>query len=1413
MQRIVDETFRRGRLATQFVAGAFLLALASACGTDSAVAPTPPRAVAEPQDALRLLELSAAFDAYAFAPLTKDDGGANDYSGQNDLNVFTRADNVTGYLGVAWTWDDINAWEGTGQTGDACALFDTDPVGTAASAGGGKADYAVCVRINNPGAGAPPTQLPIPESPLVYQCGDSKTDRCTTTYTVLPLGGTACEVYKSAENFPAGDDGFDALAGCRIDLSAIGNPSRTSLLNVCSFPSGSPNSNPFDCVVTPGSGFVQIKKKTSPQTSGQTFSFTLNPASSDNTTAFNILDNSANDEATALIPVAPGTFSVTESTFPSGWSLSTASCTGAGTNGSQVGNAVTGIVVGVGQTAVCTFENAQSGSITIVKDALPNDQQDFTFTGNITGCTSFTLDDDAGATGESTTNSNQKVCPVGAGTYNVDEAVPSGWVKTSATCSDGSPITAIAVAAGESVTCTFTNTKNGSITIIKDAVPNDLENFAFAGNITGCASFTLDDDAGVTGADNTNLDQKVCSVAPGTYNVDETVPAGWAKTSATCSDNSPITAIVVSAGESITCTFQNTKDGTLKLVKKLSPTGDPGKFDLTIAGTTYQGAGNAGFGNDGTTGFVAVTLGSVTFSEGAHTGTNAADYTTALECRNASNQVVASNPNGTNTAGSVNVGAGDQITCTFTNTRTQGSIELKKIWSGTAGETTLRIGSTAGASDIASQLTSAGLTTGAKTVNTGTYYVSEIAISNYTSALACTDNGTSVTPSASNALAVGNGHTVVCTFTNTRQQGTIELKKVWSGTAGVTTLRIGTSANGSDVASQLTSAGLTTGVKTVNTGTYYVSETGGLADYNSALACTDDGNPVTPGADNALSVGFGHVVVCTFTNTRKTGSIKVDKVWVGPGGQTTLKIGTTAGGSETKSQVTGSAGAAPLTTGAQTVNTGTYYVAESGGLTDYTTDLVCTNGGSPITPGASNSVTVAEGSNIVCTFTNTRKPKLSITKTPDRDGTGYTVAPGGVATFSITVTNASDGGAANDVKIDDILPAGVGDWSDDQALCTVTALVGETEKRKLECNVGTLATNTSFTVIVTATIPANFLVKPATDNSAGLEIDGNLTRENSTAQDWATLGIDCTSTIKVGCSIDLSTGASDNSFGNGTKEDTPVPSIVSGQIPNNKSDLLRFYVANQRIVTTDHLYLAWERVQEPSGSTNMDFELNQSNQVHPNGLPVRSEGDVLITYDLAQGGAVANLGFHRWILTGTCGGNGSKAPCWGPRNELTEDPAQNFAGTINGGVVTDPIAPDAGRSLSVRTFGEARINLKDSGIFVEGICTVFGKAYLKSRSSDSFSAAVKDFITPVPINVSNCEDKELKNKAQARASNFAPTGGSLNDWFSDSGWVLITDEPPPPPPAFLTQSTVQETAKVQISAKFLRSKEVGTEEN
>ena len=273
--------------------------------------------------------------------------------------------------------------------------------------------------------------------------------------------------------------------------------------------------------------------------------------------------------------------------------------------------------------------------------------------------------------------------------------------------------------------------------------------------------------------------------------------------------------------------------------------------------------------------------------------------------------------------------------------------------------------------------------------------------------------------------------------------------------------------------------------------------------------------------------------------------------------------------------------------------------------------------------------------------------------------------------------------------------------------------------------------------------------------------DGNLVLDDE-SQDWVNAP-----GLSVG--IDKPTGTNDNSLGQGTKEDSPVPTVVSGSIPNNKSDLTRFYVANEKVGGKEYLYLAWERVQEPSGTTNMDFEFNQSKTLSSNGVtPVRTAGDILIKYDLSRGGSSPTLGYHIWLTSGSaaqCEANNS-LPCWGKGQSL----AGHFEGAINGGAVNDPLA---GTSLSARTFGEAAINLTDAGLLPQGTCEAFSGAYLKSRASDSFTAEIKDFIAPIPVNINNCgtinilktdDDtpaKVLEGAEFTLYTDNAPLGGSL----------------------------------------------------
>src|SRR4029078_9895138 len=81
--------------------------------------------------------------------------------------------------------------------------------------------------------------------------------------------------------------------------------------------------------------------------------------------------------------------------------------------------------------------------------------------------TSFVLDDDSQPTNSNTRTFTNLHARNG---YSVsDSAPPSGWGLASATCSDGSPVSNIDVGPNETVTCTFTNEKHGSLTIAKDA--------------------------------------------------------------------------------------------------------------------------------------------------------------------------------------------------------------------------------------------------------------------------------------------------------------------------------------------------------------------------------------------------------------------------------------------------------------------------------------------------------------------------------------------------------------------------------------------------------------------------------------------------------------------------------------------------------------------------------------------------------------------------------------------------------------------------------------------------------------------------------------------------------------------------------------------------------------------------------
>ncbi len=394
--------------------------------------------------------------------------------------------------------------------------------------------------------------------------------------------------------------------------------------------------------IPPATGTITVLLDAQPD-NAQDFAFTA--AGGLSPTSFSLDDDA---DATlsnqrAFTSITPGSGYSVAQTAPAGWDLATATCSD--------GSPITNINVSAGENITCTFTEKQRGQVIVVEDAQPNDPQDFAFTaGGGLSPTTFSLDDDADGTLSNTRTFSSLVARNG---YTLAQTAVTGW-GASATCSDGSPISNIDVGPNETVTCTFTNPKQGSVTIVKDAVPNDAQDFAFtAGGGLSPASFSLDDDADGT-LSNTRA---FTNVNVGTYSAAETVPTGWNQSSATCNDGSPVTAIAVSAGEAVTCTFTNQKQGQIIVVEDAQPN-DAQDFAFTAGGGLSPTSFSLDDDSDGTlsntTTFSNVPVGSgYSLAQTAPTGW---DLSTAT-CNDGSPIT------------NINVAAAEVVTCTFTHTK------------------------------------------------------------------------------------------------------------------------------------------------------------------------------------------------------------------------------------------------------------------------------------------------------------------------------------------------------------------------------------------------------------------------------------------------------------------------------------------------------------------------------------------------------------------------------------------------------------------------------------------------------------------------------------------------------------------------------------------------------------------------
>ncbi|WP_404387664.1 hypothetical protein [Humibacillus xanthopallidus] len=304
--------------------------------------------------------------------------------------------------------------------------------------------------------------------------------------------------------------------------------------------------------------------------------------------------------------------------------------------------------------------------------------------------------------------------------------------------------------------------------------------------------------------------------------------------------------------------------------------------------------------------------------------------------------------------------------------------------------------------------------------------------------------------------------------------------------------------------------------------------------------------------------------------------------------------------------------------------------------------------------------------------------------------------------------------------------------------------------------------------------PNAFAVSQATLTGSNFQIDddANLKVDTPTADDpqsidWGGLTHTGLNPPEIRAT-DKTTGQTDDSYKGGVKEDTECPGEVTGSIPNNKSDLLTFHFYEEAGVGGHPGFanIAWSRVSDPSGTTLMDFEFNQSKTKCGTGPNVvRTNGDLLIEYAIDQGGARADILGRTW--------NGS---AWSSATALDEGTACGggpcAVGTINSTVIPDGEADGLGEKQP-RTFGEAQIDLRL--IFDGTKCVSFGSAMLKSRSSDAFTSQLKDFITPIPIDLTNCDATVVTTPVTSDGTTPIGAGGVLvGSSVRDSAVVTVT---------------------------------------
>jgi uncharacterized repeat protein (TIGR01451 family) len=773
-----------------------------------------------------------------------------------------------------------------------------------------------------------------------------------------------------------------------------------------------------------------------------TAAFTLSAAGPTN------ISGTSGNAAVTNAAVQPGTYSLSE-TNVAGYTASAWTCTAGTLTGSS-------LVLASGQNATCTINNNDvAPRLTLVK-TVTNDN------GGTATPTSVTLS----ASGP-TTISGVSGAPavtnaaVNAGTYTLAETAlanytPGAWSCTSGTLTGSSLVLTV----GQTATCTINNDDIAPRLTLVKTVTNDNGGTATTANFTLSATGPTSI-SGVSGAAAvTNA-----IISAGTYALSETSVAGyaaglWSCTAGTLTGSN----LSIGIGQSATCTINNNDVGpVLTLVKTL--TNDNGGT-ATLASFTLSATGPVTI--SGTSGSGAVTNATVSAGTYALSETIVAGYAaSAWSCTT-----------GTLAGSNLTLALGQTATCTISNDDVAPRLTLVKTVTnddgGTATTAAFTLAAT-GPTNI-SGVSGSGTVTNAA-VNAGTYALSETSVSGYAaSAWSCTAG--TLTGSS---FALSIGQTATCTVNNNDIAPVLTLVKTVTDTSGgpSTVGSFTLTATGPVTISGLTGAAAVTNAS-VSAGTYALSESGPSGYTAGNWSCTAG---TLTGTSLALSPG--QTSTCTINNI-KLPTLTLQKIsnggtgdfgFAGTNGVTAQTITTTtAGGTFTGALMTLTA--ATTATDITETMPSSFWEIQAAACTGMGTGGTATLSGSVLTLDAAAT---APGRNIVCTFTNRRRPTVSVQKIT----TGAFGGP-----FSFTDVNLT--GAVADITT--------------TATNTATPAVPT----------GLIATITGTAVSLTETSPLTFITAGVTCSDANSAVSGNTNPVATSANGSVTIPA---TAVRVGADI------------------------------------------------------------------------------------------------------------------------------------------------------------------------------------------------------------------------------------------------------------------------------------------------------